>query len=153
MTEVVVCPDSGVWVKSLLAEEPASLSEAAVQLLQRTLTADRLVAPSFAWAEVGSVLRKKVRQGQILGEEADTLWASFGKLPIEFIEGPALRTRAWELAAQYGLPTLYDAAFLACTELAAGPPGVARTFWTADRELLRALGRQRPAYVHELGEE
>ncbi|MDP9371980.1 MAG: type II toxin-antitoxin system VapC family toxin [Chloroflexota bacterium] len=149
MHEGIYCLDTGVLIKFLVAEEPAELSDAAAQLVLRALTNGRLVAPAFAWAEVGSVLRKKVRQGLLQREQAGALWIRFGQLPIEFIEDPSLRTRAWEIAGQYALPTLYDAAFLACTEVASGTAAT-REFWTADEELLRALEANEPPYVRRL---
>ncbi len=57
--------------------------------------------------------------------------------------------RAWQLAEQFAQPTLYDAAYLAVTELLDGP---SRSFWTADKQLLAALGADRPSYVHHLDE-
>lgn len=151
MAEAVVCFDTGVWVKSLVAEEPLEQSEAAARLVLRALAADRIVAPSFAWAEIGSVLRKKVRQGFLAADHAEELWARFNSLPIEFTETPAMRAVAWEIAERYALPTLYDAAFLACMEIVAAEHGTTGVFWTADRELLRALGTRRPPYVRALG--
>lgn len=73
MTEVIACLDTGVWIKFLVVEEPAELSEAAAELVLRALTTARLVVPAFAWAEVGSVLRKKVRQRLLAPEEAAEL--------------------------------------------------------------------------------
>ena len=151
MAEAAVCFDTGVWVKSLVAEEPLEQSEAAARLVLRALAADHIVAPSFAWAEIGSVLRKKVRQGALAADQADELWSRFNSLPIEFTETADLRAAAWEIAGRYALPTLYDAAFLACMEVMAAQQGTTGIFWTADRELLRALGTRRPPYVRVLG--
>lgn len=149
-SKTVVCLDTGIWIKFLLEEEPPELGEAAVELVRRTLTGDRLVAPAFAWAEVGSVLRKKVRRGLLDTERAEELWNEFGQMPIAYIDTPALRQLAWQIAGRFGLPTLYDASFLACTELAMAPEGTDREFWTADQQLLRALGAARPPYVYQL---
>ncbi|MBI4491459.1 MAG: type II toxin-antitoxin system VapC family toxin [Chloroflexi bacterium] len=153
MTEVVRCLDTNIWIRYLVGEEPPELAAAARRLVWDATPSGRLVAPAWAWAEVGSVLRKKVRQGQIEWGEAETLWARFGQLPIEFIDTPAVRNRAWEIAGQFGLPTLYDATFLACTEMAPASEPAVREFWTADDELLRRLGARRPAYVRRLGEQ
>jgi predicted nucleic acid-binding protein len=149
VTEAVLCLDTGVWIKFLVAEESLEQSEAAARLVLRAISAGRLVVPAFAWAEIGRVLRKKVRQGLFTMEQAGELWTRFGQFPVEFMDGPALRSRAWELAAQYGLPTLYDAAFLACTEIASARVTVGE-FWTADQALLRALGTEWPPYVRLL---
>lgn len=150
MTEAIICLDTGVWIKFLVAEEPAEVRDAATHLVMRSLTSGRLVAPAFAWTEVGSVLRKKVRQSLLQMEQAEQLWDLFGRLPIQYVDTPALRGRAWDLAEQYGLPTLYDAAFLSCTEVSHAPEEAAREFWTTDEVLLRSLGATPPPYVHRL---
>lgn len=145
MTEVV-CLDAGVWVKALAAEE---LSAEAAHVLADSIDNGGLVAPAFCWAEVASVLRKKVRNQDLSAEEAAEAWMDFGAMPVTFVDTPELRGRAWELAERYGQPTLYDAAYLACTELVEGS---SRTFWTADDALLKALGDRRPRYVRHLRE-
>jgi predicted nucleic acid-binding protein len=152
VAELLCCLDTSVLIKSLVVEEPREQAAAAADLLLRCLSEGRLVAPAWAWAEVGSVLRKKLRQGLLTAREAGSLWSSFCELPIEFLDSPAMRRRAWELAERYDLPTLYDAAFLACTELASALPEAGREYWTADDELLRRMEPQRPAYVRRIGE-
>lgn len=151
VTEPVLCLDTTVLIKSLVPEEPAELEEAAKELVLLGVMGGRLVAPAFAWAELGSVLRKKVRLGVLESSQAEAIWTQVMRLPIEFIESPALRSRAWALAEQYGLPTLYDAAFLACAEVAPAEEPAVREFWTADEELLRHLRSSMPPYVRQLG--
>ena len=137
-----LCLDTSVWIPYLVPE--------IYQPQARTLVADalslsiRLVAPAFAWAEVGSVLRKKTRIGVITTEEALGFFEDFCELPIDYIEEEAIRIRSWEIAEQYRLATLYDAAFLACAESASAE------FWTADAALVRQLTPQ-PAYLREIG--
>ncbi len=150
MSEELLCLDTSVLVKFLTPEEPVRESEMAAQLVLRGLTSGRLVAPAFAWAEVGSVLRKKVRQRLLDQEQAEPLWRRFCQLPIEFIEEPRLRRRSWEIANEFGLLGLYDAAFLACTEVATASAAVSAEFWTADEVLLRHLGNHAPLYVRQL---
>jgi predicted nucleic acid-binding protein len=139
----ILCLDTSVWIPYLVPE--------IYQPQARTLVAEvlslnlRLVAPAFAWAEVGSVLRKKTRMGVITTEEAQGFFEDFCELPIDYIEEEEIRTRSWEIAEQYGLSTLYDAAFLACAE------SVSAEFWTADAALVRQL-IPRPTYLRELGE-
>ncbi len=149
--ETVFCLDTNVVIKALLEEEPVELNEAAVALVLRVLTSGRLIAPAFSWAEVGSTLRKKVRQGIIVHREAEIQWARFSRLPIEFFDSTLLRDRAWALAERYRLPNLYDAAFLACTDTFPASQGTTREFWTSDSALLRALAVDLPPYVRQLG--
>jgi len=136
------CLDSSVLVKLLVLE---SGSEAAAALVTPDVD---LVAPAFAWAEVGSVLRKKVRTGDLSRQHADRAWQDFLSLDLRFLQRPALMQRAWELAEALGLPTVYDAAFLAAAEQAPGGPC---PFWTADETLLRVL-RDRHPLIHGLGD-
>jgi predicted nucleic acid-binding protein len=142
----VVCLDAGVWIKALAAEE---MSAEAAHVLADSIANCRLVAPAFCWAEVGSVLRKKVRARNLSADEAAAAWTDFQAMPVNFVDTPQLRRRAWDLAEGYGQPTLYDAAYLACTEIVEGS---SRTFWTADDALLAALESRRPAYVRHLKE-
>jgi len=133
-------------VKLLVAEEG---SEVAHELAERLYSADRpIIAPAWTWAEVGSVLLKKARSGDIGEAELAQAWDTYRAYPVLYLDSAELRETAWALAAQFALPTLYDATFLACVQLVAPDDG---EFWTADRALLRSLGKARPAYVRELG--
>lgn len=60
-------------------------------------------------------------------------------------------SRTWEIAARHDLSTIYDAAYLACTEVAPGQPGIIREFWTTDETLVRSLGATLPEYVRLVG--
>lgn len=139
-----LCLDTSVLIPYLVPEELQSQAEALV--LEAVENAVQIVAPAFAWAEIGSVLRKKIRTGLLTTEEAKGCFDDFCQLPIEYIDTEQVRTRAWEIAQQYQLPTLYDAAFLACAESIGGNC----QFWTADKTLLNQLGQNRPGYVKEL---
>jgi predicted nucleic acid-binding protein len=138
----VLCLDTSVLIAYLVPDENEPLADNLV--LEAVAGHTRLVIPSFAWAEVGSVLRKKVRMGLLTIEEAEGCYLDFCNLPIDYINEQLLRVRAWEIAEQYQLPTLYDAAFLACAE------GEQAQFWTADKVLLNKL-LPLPAYVNQLG--
>ena len=139
----VLCLDTSVLISYLVADENEPQADALV--LEAVLGTARLIIPAFAWAEVGSVLRKKVRMGLLTIEEAQGCFEDFSNLPIDYINGESVRARSWELAEQYQLPTLYDAAFLACAE------SESAEFWTADEVLLRKLSPC-PSYVHQLRE-
>lgn len=153
MTDSIVCFDTDVLIKFLIIEEPRELSDVATKLVHQAIIRSRLVAPAFAWAEFGSVLRKKVRRGHILPSEADAYWIDYKKLPIQFLDSPAIRARAWTISQQFDLPTLYDAAFLACVEVTLASTEATREFWTADRAFVRALGSGRPSFLYVLGED
>ena len=150
MDDSVTCLDTGVIIKFLIVEEPVELSEVASELMRQTVANGRIIMPAFAWAETGSVLRKKVRQGFLEPQQAAALWEGFSQLPIDFIDTDELRARAWQIADEYDFSTLYDAGFLACAEIA-GEDGSPVAFWTADMALIRSLGPHRPTFVHRLG--
>jgi predicted nucleic acid-binding protein len=137
----VLCIDTSVWIPYLVPEQYQAQAKI---LMDEALSQNiRIVAPTFAWAEVGSVLRKKTRAGSITIQEAQEIFEDFCELPIDYIETEAIRVRAWTIAQDYGLPTLYDAVFLACTE------SFSAEFWTADIAMIKQL-MPRPSYVHEL---
>ncbi len=146
MGEQVWCLDTSVVVKYLTPDEQ---EETATRLVVTALTEDvRLVAPPLAWAEVGSVLRKKLRTGLLTADEAQFLFAQYRRLPIHEVIDTRLADRAWDLAHRFNLPTLYDAAFLAAVELV---PAAERAFWTADRQLLAQVQEKLP-YIRSLSD-
>jgi predicted nucleic acid-binding protein len=135
--------DTSVIISYLVPDEDEPAADALVwEAISGTA---RLVAPAFMWAEVGSVLRKKLRMGLLTPEQAQGCYEDFCDLPIDYINKESIRVRAWEMAQQYGMPTLYDAAFLACAETESAQ------FWTADTVLLKQLS-PRPSFVHQLAE-
>lgn len=127
----VLCLDSSVLIPYLTPEEHSEKAERLI--LDAIAFSIPMVAPCFAWAEVGSVLRKKVRRGLLTDEESEACFEDFQQLPLVFIVHPALSAKAWAIANQYGLANLYDAAFLACSEHCGAE------FWTADQELVKSL--------------
>lgn len=132
-------------MKVLVPEEG---SEAAALLFKHAIgTGSRLIAPSFAWAEVGTVLRKKVKSGLLTEAESGDIWDLFMHIDIEYVDGMDMRQSAWELASLCGLPTLYDAAFVSACELAKKGTTMGVQFWTADRKLVADLGLRKPEYV------
>ncbi len=139
----VLCIDTSIWIPYLVAEQYQAQAQI---LIDEALSQNaRIIAPTFAWAEVGSVLRKKIRAGIITIQEAQEIFEDFCELPIDYVETEAIRVRAWTIAQDYGLPTLYDAVFLACAE------SFSAEFWTADTAMIKQL-LPRPSYVHELTE-
>lgn len=148
MIERFVCLDTSVLIKALTDEEPASDSAIARHLLSTFVREYQVIAPALAWAEVGSVLRKKIRRGELDWAMAATAWDDFAHLPIEYLDEPKLRQRAWAIAHELQLSTLYDAAFLACAEVASAESSNPCQFWTADQALV-ARARPRYRYVHD----
>jgi predicted nucleic acid-binding protein len=139
----VLCLDSSVLIPYLTPESHSDKAE--VLVLDAISSSLRMVAPCFAWAEVGSVLRKKVRRGLLTLDESLACFEDFQQLPLDFIDHADLRAKAWEIASQHDLSTLYDAAFLACAEYCGAE------FWTADQVLIGSLSPC-PDYVRSISD-
>ncbi len=108
----------------------------------------RVSAAGLAARPHGQLLAWRARFSKAIGpDDAVAAWDAFLALGIEFMQAEAVSRRAWALAEQLGLPTLYDAAFLAVAELAPGGPV---PFWTADRELAQGLVDRCPHLVRLL---
>ena len=132
-----ICLDTSVWIKYLTWEEG---SEAAQRLLDDIREHHQtIVLPDFAWAEVASVLRRKVRAGWVTKDEAEIIWESFRQLGMTYIHGDELMETAWRISREEDLPTVYDAAFLAVAELYSGKEEICE-FWTADEKLAKMSG-------------
>ncbi len=134
-----VCLDSSVLIKVLTWEEG---SESAARLLDRILESSQaVVLPGFAWVEVGSVLRQKVARKDIDPDEAEIAWRKFCSLGFSICnEGEDLWNLAWSISVAENLSTLYDAAYLAASELAAKEPDSGPClFWTADEKLINTV--------------
>lgn len=137
-----VCLDTSVLVKFFIEEEDSGTATA---LMQAIIEKDQtIVLPAFAWAEFGTVLRQRQRKQALSDGEAGAVWQKFTGFPgIEYVAGGDVIERAWKLAQDLNLPTLYDASFLAVAEIAAEQSGETVDFWTADKKLLNlASGRK-----------
>lgn len=66
-------------------------------------------------------------------EQAEAAFAKLQTLPIQQIAVLEQRQRAWEMAADYGFATVYDATYLALAELRGCE------FWTADERLFNRV--------------
>jgi predicted nucleic acid-binding protein len=93
-----------------------------------------LLAPDLLWAELGNVLWKRCRAGEIRAEEARDLLRDFRRLPIGIIPSIFMVGTALDLAMRFNR-TVYDSLYLASA--------MARRcrIVTADRRLYAALRR------------
>ncbi len=108
-----------------------------------------VVLPDFAWAEVGTVLRKKVSRKLISAEQAEVAWEAFNSLGLlTFINDVSVMRAAWRIAEKEKLPTLYDAAYLAVAEIMSRQNKEVCEFWTADERLANSVSGKK--YVKTL---
>lgn len=124
MKRIVV--DASVVVKWLL---PEIHSEAAKRLIGNEL---QLWAPDLVWAEVGNVLWKRWRRGELAAESVAALLRDFRRVPLSIYPSDPLFEAAWEVAHALDR-SYYDSLYLALAT-ALGCPLV-----TADLKLWNAL--------------
>lgn len=118
--------DASVAVKWFV---PEAHSGHAVMLLR----ADReLLAPDLIWVEVGNVLWKKWRAGELASGTVQGILDDFRRFPLEIWSSEGLITSAWEIARSSGR-TMYDSLYLAVAVAAQAQ------LVTADRKLFDAL--------------
>ena len=104
MTPLVV--DASIVVKWLL---PELHSAPARRVLAE---GNDLLAPDLLWAELGNVLRKKSRAGELTAEEAGDLLQDLKRFPISTIPSFGLIGPALDIATRFGR-SVYDCLYLA----------------------------------------
>lgn len=104
MTPLVV--DASIVVKWLLPELHSAPA--------RRVLAERndLLAPDLLWAELGNVLWKKSRAGELTAEEARDLLRDLRRFPIRTIPSFGLIDPALDIATRFGR-SVYDCLYLA----------------------------------------
>jgi predicted nucleic acid-binding protein len=106
-------------------------------------TPEQLFAPYLLQAEVVSVLRKKIRSGDLVENEAGTALGTLSNLPIRQIPLVGwLLSRTWELR-NYVSP--YDAWYIAAAEYLRAPLA------TCGRRLTQSTGPRCPFLTMPLG--
>lgn len=124
MTRYVV--DASVALKWFI---PERLSEAAGRL---HLGKHSLSVPAFFWLEIGNVLAKKIRRGELTRTEGDYILDELHHLPLQRHADEHLFRPAYALALQTQR-SLYDCLYLALAEAIDG------RMVTADRKFYSAL--------------
>jgi predicted nucleic acid-binding protein len=118
--------DASVVVKWLL---PEIHSEAAKRLLADEL---QLWAPDLVWSEVGNVLWKRWRRGELPADVVQALLRDFRRFPLSVHPSDLLLQAAWEVAHALDR-SFYDSLYLALAAALDCP------LVTADRKLWNAL--------------
>ncbi|MGH8860118.1 MAG: type II toxin-antitoxin system VapC family toxin [Jatrophihabitantaceae bacterium] len=103
--------------------------------VRQRLRGERLAAPGLIDLEVGSVLRRQNRAGQISDRRAEMALNDLAAIPLQRAGHNILLGRCWELRQNL---TFYDAAYVALAE------ALQVTLLTGDRRLSRAAGPSCP---------
>jgi predicted nucleic acid-binding protein len=113
-------------VKLVLKGEPYRVT--ARRLLRDCIVNNvTLIAPPFFESEADTVIRKRVYDGKLSLADAKKAFAGLDKVTVQLLTHLNLRQRAREIAEQFNLRTVYDAAYAALAELRGCD------FWTADK--------------------
>src|SRR5689334_4256565 len=130
MTEpAILVIDTSVAVKWYV---PESGAEAAVALLTSS-DGRLLISPDLIGPELGNVLWKKVRRGELDEVEARTIVDAFAKTPpVQIVPSAPYLPAAFEIATRHDR-TVYDSLYLALAVARGGH------YITADDRLVRAL--------------
>jgi predicted nucleic acid-binding protein len=138
LTCIVV--DASVAIKWFLPE-PHSLQ--ALRLLEG---GRELLAPDLIWAELGNVLWKRWRQGELADENALTILRDLRKVPLLIHPAEEIAEVAWSFASQFQR-SFYDSLYLALAS------SQFCSMVTADRRLWNAVSSAIPflVWVEDLG--
>ncbi|MGE3978309.1 MAG: type II toxin-antitoxin system VapC family toxin [Nitrospira sp.] len=118
--------DASVILKWFIPEEH---SELALRLKDSDV---RLHAPAFLMLEVGNVLSKKRRRGELTTQDAEDIWRAFRRAPIRRHADETLVLGAFDLA-NHTKQSLYDSLYLALAMQ------LNLSFLTADRKFYNGL--------------
>lgn len=106
--------DACVAAKWIVSEEQ---SPAALDFLSRNHT---LVVPDLFFPEVGSVLRKKCRRGELSDEDAEAALGYLLAIPLEAYSAQPLMAQAFSFSGRWAC-SVYDAVYLALADRQACP--------------------------------
>jgi predicted nucleic acid-binding protein len=121
-----LCIDASVAVKLVLKGE--SHRNKARRLLKNCIVNNvTLIAPHFFASETDTVIRKRVCDGKLSVADAKRAFSGLDKVAVQLLTHSKQRQRAREIAEQFNLRTVYDAAYAALAELHSCE------FWTADK--------------------
>jgi predicted nucleic acid-binding protein len=137
---MMVCVDASLVLKCLIREDG---SGRAVQWLKSRADGD-LISPPLLQMEVASILRQKMRRGEVPGEHCLEALCLLSALGITYIWDDELLSRAFDMATEMEQLTVYDTAYLALAEREKCE------LWTADERLVEAASG-RHSFVRGLG--
>lgn len=118
--------DASAAAKWFLPEEH---SKAAIRLLGKGI---ELCSPDLLFAEVGNILWKRLRKGEIEATDGSEILVELGRIPIQIVPCEKLVSVAWGIASDFQR-TFYDSLYVALSQTEKCP------LVTGDRKLFNAL--------------
>jgi len=118
--------DASVILKWFVPEHSSELA------LRLKHTGAHLHAPAFLTLEVGNVLSRKRRRGELTAHDAEDIWRAFRLAPVNRHADEALVLAAFDLA-QLTKQSVYDSLYLALAIK------LDLSFLTADQKFYQAL--------------
>ena len=131
-----VVVDASLAIKWVLNEPYA---EEALALASEWAAAEiRPVAPCLLLAEATNVLHRRAVLGHISPSQAKQLLSGLLNMGIEVRESPQIHLRALELAQELQTPAVYDAHYLALSDI------LECDLWTADERFFNSVKERQP---------
>lgn len=135
MTSWIVI-DSGVLIVTVIEETYTPQADALMAWIKaESLT---MAAPTLLRYEITSTLRKLAHRGSISAADGRRLLRQTLETPIDLTIDDALLERAYMLATEHGLPSAYDAQYLALAER------LDCALWTFDSRLFNTVHLRLP---------
>ena len=134
MTSPFLCVDASLIVRLVTNQNPEIFNLWQAWEAQRI----NLVAPTLIYYEVVNALYQYERHSELSSSALDAALSSAFALPLRLHGDPLLHRSALQMTRRYGLPSSYDAHYLALAER------LDTEFWTSDRRLANAVRAKFP---------
>lgn len=135
--------DTSVVLKFVLPEEFSDRADALLETSVRT--GQPLLIPPLLLIEATNTLHQQTRRGALTPTQASTTLTRLLQIPLQQVQPPGVYEQALEFATTHQIRSGYDALYVVTAQLL----GV--EFWTADRNLINALGTRAP-WVRWIGD-
>ena len=130
MTSWIVI-DNHILIAAAIVETYTAQAEALLRWIQAEEI--NVAAPNLIRYESVAVLRKLAHRGTITPQNGEELLRAILERPIHLVMNADLLMRAYQMASELGMPSAYDAQYLAVAER------LNCAFWTGDRRLFNAV--------------
>lgn len=142
MTSWIVI-DNHILIAAAIVETYTAQAEALLRWIQAEEIS--IAAPNLIRYESVSVLRKLAHRGTITPQNGKELLKNILERPIYLVMEGDLLMRAYQIAGEFGMPSAYDAQYLAVAE------HLNCAFWTGDRRLFNTV-QPRLTWVKYIGD-